>query len=105
MSPALTGHKIWVGLPAYNEEATIPALFPRFKQVFPDKAVNYRIVLYNDGCTDRTVERALEWRDELNIEIIGKAVNKGLGEGVRSLIAHVAAHGAENDVLFIMDCD
>lgn len=105
MSSAFTANTIWVGLPAYNEEATIPALFPRFKQVFPDNSANYRIVLYNDGCTDRTVERTLEWGKELNVEVIGKTVNMGLGEGLRCLIAHVAERGAENDVLFIMDCD
>ena len=105
MSSALTAHTIWIGLPAYNEEATIAALFPRFKQVFPDKSGSYRMVLYNDGCTDRTVERALEWSGELNIEVIGKTVNMGLGEGLRSLIAHVAGNGTEDDVLFIMDCD
>lgn len=105
MSSTMTARTIWVGLPAYNEEVTIPALFRRFKQVFPEKGMPYRIVLYNDGCTDRTVERALEWGKELNVEIIGKAVNMGLGEGLRSLIAHVTELGAENDVLFIMDCD
>ena len=100
-----TFETVWIGLPAYNEETTIAAFFPRFKHVFPDKNANYRIVLYNDGCTDRTVERALEWRDQLNIEIIGKAVNMGLGEGLRCLIAHVEKHGAAGDALFIMDCD
>ena len=34
-----------------------------------------------------------------------RPVNMGLGEGLRCLIAHVADHGAENDVMFIMDCD
>jgi dolichol-phosphate mannosyltransferase len=105
MPSILNPHTIWIGLPAYNEEATIPALFPRFKQVFPDKHASYRIVLYNDGCTDRTVERALDWSTELNVEVIGKTANMGLGEGLRCLIAHVADHGAENDVMFIMDCD
>ncbi len=103
--PSMIARTIWIGLPAYNEEATIPALFPRFKQVFPEKRMPYRIVLYNDGCTDRTVERAREWQNELNVEIIGKPVNMGLGEGLRCLIAHVTEHGADSDVLFIMDCD
>jgi dolichol-phosphate mannosyltransferase len=101
----VSAHTIWIGLPAFNEEATIPALFPRFKQMFPDKRASYRIVLYNDGCTDRTVESALDWSKELNVEVIGKPVNMGLGEGLRCLIAHVAGHGAEDDVMFIMDCD
>ena len=55
----MTQRTIWIGLPAYNEEATIPALFPRFREVFLNKSAAYRIVLYNDGCTDRTVERTL----------------------------------------------
>jgi dolichol-phosphate mannosyltransferase len=96
---------LWIGLPAYNEEATIPALFPRFKEVLGDTKQGHRIVLYNDGCTDRTVERALEWATRLNVEIIGKPVNRGLGEGLRCLVAHAALHGRADDVLVIMDCD
>ena len=101
----MSARKLWIGLPAYNEEATIPALFPRFKEVFPEKALPYHIALYNDGCTDRTVERALAWHNELNVEVIGKTVNKGLGEGLRCLIDHVVERAADDDVLFIMDCD
>jgi dolichol-phosphate mannosyltransferase len=96
---------IWIGLPAYNEEATIPALFPRFKELFPDKALSYRIVLYNDGCKDGTVAAALSWQQELNVEVIGREQNMGLGQGLRSLISHAAQHGKPEDVLFIMDCD
>jgi glycosyltransferase involved in cell wall biosynthesis len=49
---------LWIGLPAYNEEATIAALFARFLEVFPGKSLPYRIVLYNDGCSDGTVTAA-----------------------------------------------
>lgn len=97
--------RIWIGLPAYNEEATIPALFPRFLSVFPDRAMPYRIVLYNDGCTDGTVAAAAAWQDRLNVEIIGRPQNMGLGQGVRSLVEHVARAGGPEDILFIMDCD
>ncbi|MBX9811581.1 MAG: glycosyltransferase [Burkholderiales bacterium] len=96
---------IWIGLPAYNEEATIPALFPRFRELFPAKALPYRIVLYNDGCTDGTVAAALSWQHELNVEVIGCAQNMGLGQGLRSLVSHAARHGKPQDVLFILDCD
>ena len=105
MSADLPTRRLWIGLPAYNEEATIPALFPRFKEALADTGANYRIVLYNDGCTDRTVERTLEWKNQLNVEVIGKPVNQGLGEGLRCLVAHATEHGAADDVLFIMDCD
>jgi glycosyltransferase involved in cell wall biosynthesis len=105
MPADLPARRLWIGLPAYNEEATIPALFPRFKNALADTGADYRIVLYNDGCTDRTVERALEWKTQLNVEVIGKPVNQGLGEGLRCLVAHATEHGAADDVLFIMDCD
>ena len=96
---------LWVGLPAYNESATIPSLFARLAETFSRHEGAYRIVLYDDGCTDDTVARAREWRNRLNIEIIGKPVNRGLGEGLRSLIAHVTARGRADDVLIVMDCD
>ncbi len=96
---------IWVGLPAYNEERSIAPFFARFLEVFPSKAARYRVVLYNDGCSDNTVAEAEKWRGRLNLEIIGKTVNMGLGEGLRCLVRHAAENGAPGDVLFIMDCD
>ncbi len=99
------GTCIWIGLPAYNEAATIPALFPRFLELFPSRSLPYRIVLYNDGCKDGTVAATLSWQKELNVEVIGREQNMGLGQGLRSLITHAAQHGKPQDVLFIMDCD
>jgi dolichol-phosphate mannosyltransferase len=96
---------LWIGLPAYNEEASIPPLFARFLDVFPGRSAAYRIVLYNDGCRDGTVAAARAWSDRLNIEIIGRDENLGLGAGLRSLIEHAAGHGRPEDRLVIMDCD
>ena len=50
---------LWIGLPAYNEEATIAALFARFLEVFPGKSMPYRIVLYNDGSRSPTRNPAI----------------------------------------------
>jgi dolichol-phosphate mannosyltransferase len=96
---------LWIGLPAYNEAASIAPLFGRFLETFPDKGLAYRIVLYNDGCTDGTVAAAQAWEDRLNVEIIGRAENMGLGQGLRSLVTHVARHGRPQDAFFVMDCD
>jgi dolichol-phosphate mannosyltransferase len=96
---------LWIGLPAYNEEASIAPLFARFLEVFPDRSAPYRIVLYDDGCRDGTVAAARAWADRLNVEIIGREQNLGLGAGLRALIAHAARHGRPEDRLAIMDCD
>ncbi len=96
---------IWIGLPAYNEEAAVPALFRRLLETFPDPSASYRIVLYNDGSTDATVAAARAWKDRLNLEIIGRAENLGLGEGLRALVSHAARNGGPGDRLVVMDCD
>jgi len=96
---------LWIGLPAYNEAASIAPLFGRILETFPDKSLGYRVLLYNDGCTDGTVAAARAWEDRLNIEIIGRAENLGLGQGLRSLVTHVAGQGRPDDALFVMDCD
>jgi dolichol-phosphate mannosyltransferase len=105
MTDSPIARTVWVGLPAYNEAATIPSLFARFAEATTSAQPHYRIVLYNDGCTDATVAAACEWRDRLDLEIIGKPVNLGLGEGLREIIAYVCAHGRGRDVLVVMDCD
>lgn len=96
---------IWIGLPAYQEEATIPSLFARFEAQLAAAPAPWRIVLYDDGCSDGTVAAARAWENRLPLSIIGKPVNMGLGEGLRSLLAHALAHGGEDDVLVVMDCD
>jgi len=81
------------------------ALLGELLAVYPEKFLPYRIVLYNDGCTDGTVAAARAWQDRLNLEIIGRRENLGLGAGLRALISHVAERGRPDDALFIMDCD
>jgi dolichol-phosphate mannosyltransferase len=95
----------WIGLPAYNEEPAIAALFEQFQAVFPDKSMPYRIVLYDDGSTDGTAAAARAWEVRLNVEVLGRAENLGLGQGLRTLVSHVARHGMPDDALFVMDCD
>ena len=101
----MTAGALWIGLPAFNEEASIAPLFGRLREAFPAKTLAYRIVLYNDGCTDGTVEAARAWDDRLNVDIIGCADNLGLGQGLRALVGHAARNGRPEDVLIIMDCD
>ncbi len=96
---------LWIGLPAYNEESSIPSLFSRFREALKEQPMHYRVVLYNDGCTDGTVAEARKWEGILSVEIIGRPENRGLGEGVRRLVEHAVAHGGPDDALILMDCD
>jgi dolichol-phosphate mannosyltransferase len=96
---------IYIGLPAYNEEIALPRLLERIARLIASSQQPVTVVLYNDGSTDRTAAIANEWQARLPLTLLGLAQNKGLGAGVRALVAHAVATGGDDDVLVIMDCD
>ena len=95
---------VLIGLPAYNEEIALPRLLERIERFIKSSAETITVVLYNDGSTDSTVQIATEWQRRLPISVLDCPINKGLGAGVRALVAHASA-GAGEDILVIMDCD
>jgi len=86
---------IFLVLPAYNEEANLPALFESCeKQVwrsptdFPLPGIpltDFRIILVNDGSSDATDRVVQAWQARLPIEMISHPQNRGLGETSNSL--------------------
>jgi dolichol-phosphate mannosyltransferase len=97
--------RVFIGLPAYNEEVALPRLLQRIERLIASSGETATTVLYNDGCTDKTVPIAQGWQERLPLVILGCARNKGLGAGLRALVAYAVATGHDDDVLVIMDCD
>jgi dolichol-phosphate mannosyltransferase len=97
--------RVFIGLPAYNEEVALPRLLQRIERLTVSSGETVTTVLYNDGCTDNTVPIAQGWQERLPLVILGCARNKGLGAGLRALVAYAVATGHDDDVLVIMDCD
>ena len=54
---------IWIFLPAYNEEIALPILVGKFSEVFSSHGLKYRILVYDDGSSDRTRAIALSLKD------------------------------------------
>lgn len=99
---------LFILLPAYHEEASIPALLPRIFDVAATLACRTRIVLVDDGSRDETVARTRELAAALNavpIDIVPHPINRGLGETIRDGIEFCVAHGGPGDVVVRMDCD
>ena len=71
---------VWILLPAYNEEASLPKLLPKIKETFESKKQSYRIVVVEDGATDNTSKLLKEYKKEYPLEIVGHWINRGLGE-------------------------
>lgn len=96
---------IYIGLPAYNEEASIKPLFTRIAKLrdsFPQKIF---VMIYDDGCTDNTKNETLAWENRLQIIYLDGVVNKGLGAGMNALLSEFKNRAGNDDVLVVMDCD
>jgi dolichol-phosphate mannosyltransferase len=97
--------KVFIGLPAYNEEIALPRLLARIERLAPTSPSPLTVVLYNDGGTDATVPIARQWQQRLSLVVLDCPVNKGLGAGLRALVGYAVANGDDQDVLVVMDCD
>ena len=63
---------------AYNIEKYIQKAI---KSVLAQTYNNYEIIIFNDGSTDKTLEKIQEYADNPQIKIINNEVNIGLGAG------------------------
>jgi dolichol-phosphate mannosyltransferase len=97
--------RVYIGLPAYNEEIALPRLLKRIELLIASSQPPITVVLYNDGSTDATASIARQWEQRLPIVVLDCAQNKGLGAGLRALVENAVATAADDDVLVIMDCD
>lgn len=97
--------KIYLGLPAYNEEASIKPLFIRVEALQKKMSQQIVVMVYDDGCVDNTRAEVMAWENRLSIIYLDGVVNKGLGAGMSALMSEFAARGEADDILVVMDCD
>ncbi len=98
-------NKVYICLPAYNEEESLASLLDRFCILVGQKDFDYHIILVNDGSHDRTLEIAQSYQDRLSLEIISHPVNMGLGEAIRTGFKHAVSLADDNDPIIYMDSD
>lgn len=96
---------IYLLLPAYNEEDSIPNLFTKLETYFSKAKLDAVVVLLDDGSPDTTAETAKRYQGGLNLVILRHAINRGLGETARDLFEYAAENAADSDIIIRMDCD
>lgn len=96
---------LFVLLPAFNEEDSLPQLLPEIDQSLRKLTKQYRIVVVNDGSSDRTAQILQELQKSHPLEIISHRINRGLGETSRDAFEWAAENASDTDVLIRMDCD
>lgn len=96
---------VYLVLPAYNEEESLPNLLNRVMNLTFVDGPKLKVVLVNDGSSDRTEQVAKENFQDLNMTIVNHEKNMGLGQAVQTGIKEALSQSKENDVIVIMDAD
>jgi dolichol-phosphate mannosyltransferase len=94
-----------ITLPAYNEERTLPPLLEAIREAMAENAIEYRVIVVNDGSSDGTagvVDRAAA---TMPLARIDHAQNRGLGETIRTGLLHALREAEERDIIVTMDSD
>lgn len=88
-------------VPAFNEEADLPSLLTRIQHCM-SRTDRYRVLVIDDGSSDRTAEIAREAASIMPVELIQHRDNQGLGAALRTGF-QAAAVG--EGVIVTMDAD
>ena len=99
---------MWLALPAFNEERSLPALLERCVPVahaLASEGRRFRVIVVDDGSKDGTIEAAKAFATRLDIEVVPHVVNQGLGAALRTCLRTGLARGGEEDVIATMDAD
>lgn len=102
-STALGAHLFVV--PAYNEEDNLPRLLADLEarpDLFP---AGSRLVIVDDGSSDRTCEIAREYRGWLPLELLAQGVNQGPGAAFRAGFARVLEGAGSDDLVITLEAD
>jgi dolichol-phosphate mannosyltransferase len=96
---------VWVVLPAYNEEKSLPALLARIDESMFEAGLAYHILVLDDGSDDATPEIAALWAARLPLTVERHPKNLGLGMTIRDGLVRAARAADPKDIVVTMDAD
>jgi dolichol-phosphate mannosyltransferase len=105
MTQERTRTKLYIVLPAYNEEECLRSLLEHIDTVLFDARRDYQVIVVNDGSVDRTAEIARECGQTMPVLVEDHPRNLGLGATIRDGLVCAAAMASDNDVVLTMDAD
>lgn len=92
-------------IPAYNEEENIQLLLSNINAKMKELDREYRVLLVNDGSKDFTKEKALEFKDRIQLEVIEHETNRGVGEVFRSGFSRAMEFVSDDDIIITKEAD
>jgi len=94
---------LWIMLPAYNEQTDLPNLLEKLEKELT--GVEYRLVVINDGSTDKTTQILEKYKKKLNLYVVKHPINRGLGETERDGFEYIAWKADRDDLVVRIEGD
>lgn len=95
----------WIMIPAYNEEEDLPKLLTKLNKELTEKGWDYRLLVFDDGSTDKTPEIIEEHKEKMNLEMVRHLINRGLGETERDAFEYIAMRCEPDDIIIRVEAD
>jgi dolichol-phosphate mannosyltransferase len=95
---------IIVLLPAYNEEKSLPELFPALDEAFKPIG-EYRIVIVDDGSSDKTPEILESMKSRYHLTVLTHPTNMNLGRAMLTGLSYVRDNVPDDNLIITMDAD
>lgn len=92
-------------IPAYNEERNIKTLLENTRTFADSAKFEYKIVVINDGSTDRTVSILKDYQKSMPIVILDQVVNKGVGAAFKRGFSYAAEVSNDSDIIISKEAD
>lgn len=97
--------KVFVVLPAYNEQEGLEKLLARLRMIRDVFQLDIRVLVVDDGSRDHTVDVVRCFRDALPVELHSFERNRGVVEVFRHAFGRVIADGRDHDYCVTLDGD
>ncbi len=98
--------RIFVTLPAYNEERSLPPLLEAFGRVIGETPRHtWRLIVVNDGSLDATAEILERYVAVFPIRVVEHQRNRGLGEAIKTGLRAALEEAEDSDVIVSLDAD
>jgi len=91
-------------LPAYNEDRSLRSLLEGIRQTLEQFHIDGRVIVVNDGSTDRTGDITRGFAG-VPVELIEWHPNRGLAESLKQGLACAIRNSQKGDAIIIMDAD
>jgi dolichol-phosphate mannosyltransferase len=100
-----TVSRVYIVLPAYNEEHNLGPLLERIDEAMAEDRLDYQVIVVDDGSTDGTFAVASAYARDLPLRIERHERNQNLGATIRDGLRIAASLCSPKDIVVAMDAD